>query len=147
MGFSNDINVGPLRFSALVDWRKGGKDVNLTNLYFDPSGLGPDTAVSHARFQAYRAGKPVYLENATFVKLRELSVSVGLPQGIRRSLFMGRASDARLEFSGRNLKTWTPYTGLDPEVSNFGSQNIRSNQDVTPFPPSRQFFFSLVATF
>jgi hypothetical protein len=63
------------------------------------------------------------------------------------SLFRGQAQDVRLEFSGRNLKTWTPYTGLDPEVSNFGSQNIRQSQDVTPFPPSRQFFFSILANF
>jgi hypothetical protein len=49
--------------------------------------------------------------------------------------------------SGRNLKTWTPYTGLDPEVSNFSNQALGRIQDVTPYPPSRTFFFSLNATF
>jgi hypothetical protein len=49
--------------------------------------------------------------------------------------------------SGRNLKTWTPYTGYDPEVSNFSNQNIGRFQDVTPYPPSRSLFVSISANF
>jgi hypothetical protein len=45
------------------------------------------------------------------------------------------------------LKTWTPYTGYDPEVSNFSNQNIGRFQDLTPYPPSRSIFFSVVAGF
>lgn len=147
MGFSNDFDVGPFRLSSLLDWRKGGKVINLTNLYFDGTGLAADTLASQRRFAAWRAGKPAYAEDGGFVKLRELTLSYRVSPDLARKLFMGNAQDVRLEFSGRNLKTWTKYTGLDPEVSNFGSQNIRQNQDVTPFPPSRQFFFSLVANF
>lgn len=147
MGFNNDFTLGGLRLSTLLDWRKGGKVINLTNNYFDGSGLASDTATSNARFRAYRAGQPVYAENGTFVKLREVSLSYALPTSLARGLFLGNGQDVRVEVSGRNLKTWTKYTGLDPEVSNFGSQNIRQAQDVTPFPPSRQFFFSLIANF
>jgi hypothetical protein len=50
---------------------------------------------------------------------------------------------AELSFSGRNLWTNTDYTGMDPEVSNFGNQAIGRNIDVAPFPPSRSFWFSL----
>jgi TonB-linked SusC/RagA family outer membrane protein len=146
MGFSNDIGVGPVRFTSLLDWRKGGKVINLTNNYFDGSGLAADTAASNARL-AYRGGQPVYAENGTFLKLREITVAYVVPPSFASSLFRGQAQDVRLEFSGRNLKTWTKYTGLDPEVSNFGNQNIRQAQDVTPFPPSRQFFFSVIANF
>jgi hypothetical protein len=62
-------------------------------------------------------------------------------------MFGNRAQDLRLELSGRNLKTWTNYTGYDPEVSNFGNAPIGRTQDVTPYPPSRQFYVSLNATF
>ena len=37
----------------------------------------------------------------------------------------------------RNLFTITNYKGLDPEVSNFGNQQIGRSIDVGPFPPSR----------
>lgn len=147
MGFANDINFGPFRLASLFDWRKGGKVINLTNIYFDGTGLLADTALSARRFTGWRGGQPVYAEDGGFVKLRELSLQYALPKAFARSIMLGRAQDVRLELSGRNLKTWTKYTGLDPEVSNFGSQNIRQNQDVTPFPPYRQFFFSLLANF
>ena len=39
--------------------------------------------------------------------------------------------------------TWTPYTGLDPEVSNFGNQQIARSVDVAPFPPSRSFWLTI----
>ena len=46
-----------------------------------------------------------------------------------------------------NLATFTGYSGLDPEVSNFGNQPLGRFQDVTPYPPSRLFFFSIISSF
>lgn len=149
MGFSNDFTFGPLRFSSLVDWRKGGLGINLTNAYFDgsPSGLGPDTAVGFQRARDFAAGKAAYVEPSGFVKLRELTVGYEVPAGVTSRLFNGRAQSARVELSGRNLATWTKYTGLDPEVSNFGNQPLGRFQDVTPYPPSRLFYLSINTTF
>jgi len=62
-------------------------------------------------------------------------------------VFGNAASSVRLEASGRNLYTWTPYKGLDPEVSNFGNQNINRGQDVAPYPPARSFFFTIGVDF
>ena len=146
MGFSNDLTFGPVRFSSLVDWRKGGLGINLTNAYFD-GGLGPDTAVGNQRARDFAAGKAVYVENSGFVKLRELTLGYELPAGMTSRLFNGRATAARIELSGRNLKTWTKYTGLDPEVSNFGNQPLGRFQDVTPYPPSRLFYLTINTTF
>jgi hypothetical protein len=53
----------------------------------------------------------------------------------------------RAEVSGRNLVTWTKYKGLDPEVSNFGNQNINRGQDLAPYPPTRSYFFALNVDF
>jgi outer membrane receptor protein involved in Fe transport len=146
MGFSNEVTFGRFRMSGLLDWRKGGYAVNLTNNYFDGSGLLADTALAASRLAKFSQGYGVYLEKATFLKLREISVSYELPDNLSRFMKMAGGHSTRVEISGRNLKTWTPYTGYDPEVSNFGSQDIRSNQDVTPFPPSRSIFFSLSTT-
>ncbi len=149
MGFSNDFNFGPVRLSGLLDWRKGGKVVNLTNNYFDATNLFADTLGSQARLAQFSSPnrRAVYLEQATFLKLRELNVSYALPTAFVRRYMGARADAVRLEFSGRNLYTWAPYTGYDPEVSNFGNQNIGRFQDVTPYPPSRSFFFSVNANF
>jgi TonB-linked SusC/RagA family outer membrane protein len=151
MGFSNDLTFGPVRLASLFDWRKGGDVINLTNNYYDTPnvthGLFADTAMSNARYTLFRAGKAVYVEDAGFVKLRELTLSYQLPAALASRLFNGRAESARVELSGRNLFTWTDYTGLDPEVSNFSNVALGRIQDVTPYPPSRSFFFAINATF
>ena len=147
MGFSNNLTFGHLTFNSLLDWRKGGKVVDLTQNYFDGNNIAKDTLVSQQRLALFSAGQPVYVQNATFLKLREINVSYQLPDRFNKALFHGKASQTRIEVSGRNLKTWTPYTGLDPEVSNFSNQALGRIQDVTPYPPSRSFFFSLNATF
>ena len=147
MGFSNQITFGPFRATGLVEWRKGGDVVNLTNNYFDSSNLAADTLASQARLKVYNAGGSAYVENAGFVKLREITLGYDLPLSLTRAAFRGRAQAVRLELSGRNLKTWTKYTGYDPEVSNFGNAPLNRIWDLAPFPPSRQFFVSIDASF
>jgi TonB-linked SusC/RagA family outer membrane protein len=149
MGFSNEFQVGPVRLYGLLDYRNGGYVANLTNNYFDGTHLLNDTATVNNRnflFSTAGGGQNVYLEKAGFVKLRELTLSYVIPKTLTQSLW-SQAQDVRIELSGRNLKTWTDYTGYDPEVSNFSNQNIGRFQDVTPYPPSRSFFFSVVANF
>jgi hypothetical protein len=155
MGFSNEVNVGPVRLYGLVEWRKGGKVANLTNAYFDqatnegplPLGMRGDTAATRLRNVNFFTNGGSYLESASFAKLREISVSYTIPARLTQSVFPSMTQDLRLEVSGRNLKTWTNYTGYDPEVSNFSNQTIGRFQDVTPYPPSRSFFVSLSANF
>lgn len=147
MGFSNDVTIGAFRVSGLLDWRKGGGVANLTNAYFDGTGLFADTAASAARNAGAAAGRAVYFERGTFLKLRELNVSYALPTRFVHAALGGRTQDLRLELAGRNLYTWAPYTGYDPEVSNFGNQNLGRFQDVTPYPPSRSFFLSVSTNF
>ena len=148
MGFTNDITFGNFNLSSLFDWRKGGLGVNLTNDYFVSSGLGfPDTARAAKMQDAFNKGVDVWLENTGFLKLRELTLGYQLPAGMASRLFNGHAQLARIELSGRNLWTKTRYTGLDPEVSNFGNQALGRFQDVTPYPPSRLFYFSINTTF
>ncbi|HEY8164083.1 MAG TPA: SusC/RagA family TonB-linked outer membrane protein [Gemmatimonadaceae bacterium] len=146
MGFANDFQLGPVRLSSLVDWRKGSNVINLTNNYFDGGLLG-DSAVGNQRLRDFAAGKAVYLEDAGFVKIREITLAYDLPRGLRDRLFASRANKVTLELSGRNLKTWTDYTGLDPEVSNFANQPLGRIQDVTPYPPSRTYYFSVRTSF
>jgi len=147
MGFTNDFTFGSFRLASLVDWRKGGLGVNLTNDYFYGSGLAKDTALAAHQLAAFRKGTDVWVENSGFVKIREITLGYDLPASMASRLFNGHAENARIEFSGRNLKTWTKYTGLDPEVSNFGNQALGRFQDVTPYPPSRQFYFTIATTF
>jgi outer membrane receptor protein involved in Fe transport len=146
MGFSNDFTFGAFRLGSLIDWRKGGKAINLTNNYFDGGLLG-DVAKGEERLAKLAAGQPAYVEDAGFVKIREITLSYLLPASVQNAVRISGMHDTRLELSGRNLYTWTKYTGLDPEVSNFSNQAVGRIQDVTPYPPSRSFFFAISTSF
>jgi TonB-dependent starch-binding outer membrane protein SusC len=147
VGWSNEFKYGSFRAFALIDWRQGGYAVNLTGLYFDPTELLADTLGSIKRLTAFGNGFAAYLQPAGFVKFRELTVSYLLPRSLVQGWGLSSANNVRLSLSGRNLWVWTKYGGYDPEVSNFSNQNVGRFQDVTPYPPSRSIFFSILANF
>ncbi len=53
------------------------------------------------------------MEDATYTKLRDVHLTFALPA---RMAQVGGMSGARFTLTGRNLYTWTRYSGLDPEV-------------------------------
>ena len=82
-----------------------------------------------------------FIEDAGFVKLREISLSYTFDQPwVQRTLGF---SSVDVRVAGRNLFTWTDYTGYDPET-NLG-QSIQASRGVDYFnmPQTRSFVFSL----
>ncbi|HEX7836941.1 MAG TPA: SusC/RagA family TonB-linked outer membrane protein [Kofleriaceae bacterium] len=144
VGWSNVVNFGDFSLSTLVDWQHGSKIINLTTQAYDTNGNAPDQAAADKRLALLKMGDPRgYIEDGSFVKVREVSVAYTLPKRMVSQL--GPVRNLQLSLSGRNLLTFTGYTGLDPEVSNFGNQPIGRNFDVTPYPPSRTYWFSVTA--
>ena len=144
IGWSNVINVGDFSLSTLLDWQHGSKVINLTQNYFDANGNAVDPVAGKKRADAQAAGDPrPYIEDGSFVKVREISIAYTLPKRLASQI--GPLKTLNVSLSGRNLLTFAPYSGLDPEVSNFGSQAISRNFDVTPYPPSRTFWLSVTA--
>jgi hypothetical protein len=92
---------------------------------------------SRAGFAEFGASPFVYMEDATFVKWRELSVRFGLPEAWAARL--GALRGATLSLSGRNLKTWTDYTGLDPEINETGGSTGFTQAEFDTQPPARVF--------
>jgi TonB-linked SusC/RagA family outer membrane protein len=151
MGFVNDFTVRGFTLHTVLDWQKGGDILNLTKLLYDFGGVTKDfdkpipnstQTVGQRRLAGFGAVTKNWIEDASFLKLREITLSYDLPRGIVGSLWRG-ARYARFSVSARNLFLYAPYDGLDPEVSNFGNQPIARNIDVAPFPPSRSFWFTI----
>ncbi|MGH7470558.1 MAG: SusC/RagA family TonB-linked outer membrane protein [Longimicrobiales bacterium] len=162
VGFNSMMRYGHVSLIATVDWQKGGDAVNLTGYLLDinrnskdfdepcrRSDCLPNETMGQYRTRVYPARTSrLWIEDVGFVKLRELAMYVDVP----RSLLSGTRvlsdfNSMRIGLSGRNLLTHAKYTGFDPEVNNFGSQAIRANIEVTPYPPSRSFWLSVDFTF
>ena len=81
------------------------------------------------------------LEPHGYVKLREISVAYTLDAPwVQRTLGLG-SIDVRL--SGRNLKTWTKWTGYDPETSGGGSTDPVQGSEYFGNPQTRSFVFTV----
>jgi TonB-dependent starch-binding outer membrane protein SusC len=159
LSLGSDLSYKNLSFSFLWDYKKGGDVINLTELLFDlfqnsqdwstvgdSSGVRPAHLGGQQRLNEFFKGNTYpYVQDASYIKLREATLSFRLPQTTVSHLFGDRVKGATISLSGRNLIRILPthYRGIDPEVSNFGNQPIGRNIDVAPFPPSRSFFFSI----
>src|SRR5687768_11018895 len=145
VGFTNDVTFKAFTVSAVLDYQKGGSIINLTQFLYDDASTAADhgSPAWAARMIGFRRGVMVpYIEDASFLKLRVLSVSVALPYAWLQGSRIG-IDNARISLSGRNLLTWQNYSGLDPEVANLGSAAVRNNLDVAPYPPTRSFFLDI----
>jgi hypothetical protein len=129
-----------LHIYGLVDGRFGNKLFNSTEQFRcgvgncrgrnDPSASLEEQAAAVANIKGSQAG---YMEDADFVKLREISLTYDAP-----SKFTSKIGAAAVSFTiaGRNLVTWTKYTGLDPELNEAGQNNFTTADFLTQ-PPVR----------
>ena len=150
MFFTNQMQYKRIGLSFLLDWRKGGDVANMTHLLWDEGGQSRDydapspvdgMPLGQYQYDSWRGGSDarMYIEDGSFVKLREVQVSFDLPASLYSRL-SSRVSSVRLQLLGRNLGTWTDYWGLDPEFNNFGNTNLNRFIDLAPYPPAKQFY-------
>ena len=98
--------------------------------------LASQAAFIGAAMPGFGATPYGYIEDASFTKWRELSVRFGVPESIGNRL--GVFKGGSLTLSGRNLHTWTNYTGLDPEINETGGTNFTQGEFNTQ-PPVRTY--------
>ena len=139
-----------VRVAALVNRRTGNKLLNFTedfrcsallickalNQSIDPSvkktSSLADQAAGIAAMQGTDAG---YIEDGSFWKIREISVTLSAPDRMAHRFGVTGLS---LTLAGRNLGTWTNYKGLDPEINENGGLNF-STDEFLGQPPVRTY--------
>lgn len=153
-GWSNTFTYGPFTLYGLLDHQQGGMLADGTWRHYD---LGQNSAdyddltatgqrIGDVRRTSYLQVTSIYYQDATFTKLRELTLSVDLPERLWKSVLSG-IDNAQLSLSGRNLYTWTKFRGSDPEFFNYGANGVpdavQRNREIAPYPPSRSFWLTL----
>lgn len=104
------------RFADNV-WRQPG-DISLYGRAYS-GGVEPGSGHSTHRSSGTQA-----LENASYIRLKNVTLSYNLPVDLVSQINL---RGVRLFVQGRNLHTWTNFTGIDPEV--IGSQNATFPQN------------------
>ena len=119
-------------------WRNGNNNTQELN---DPNvSLEGQARAVASKFLGTNAG---YIEDASFWRLREISLTYNLPEKLASKISASRMS---ITFSGQNLGVWTDYSGLDPEISSVGQSNF-TTQEFLSQPPLRQWKARINLTF
>jgi TonB-dependent starch-binding outer membrane protein SusC len=158
-GWTNTFSFRGIELTGLLQGQHGGKILNVNRIRTESS---PRANISVDRFvNAWTPANPDakypaigenpdqvgtnnftdnLLESASYLRLRSLTVSYGLPPRV-----LGRlgASSARLYLTGTNLFTVSNYSGFDPDVSAQSVTNVNRGVDIGAYPLSRTFTLGL----
>jgi TonB-linked SusC/RagA family outer membrane protein len=127
-GVSNTLDWKSFQLYGLVDAQMGGNIYNATNqrMYqyqrsadVDQDGKPESLKKPIDYYSLLYNGNNVtdwFVEPGGFVKLREVSLRYKLPPWLLAKIPASRAAGASIAVVGRNLMTWTRYSGYDPEV-------------------------------
>ncbi len=136
MSFSNDFTIKDIvSINFQVDWLSGSHLYNQLKEWMYRDAIHKDyegeitiegetgawTAFYRGVYaQRQRCGtKNYYYEDASFVRLRNISVAIDLA----KAFSLKPCKSLQLVLSGRNLVTLTKYTGFDPELNGAGNNS------------------------
>ncbi len=152
VGFSTSLKYKDFGLYILADWQQGGDIYNYTKqlLYFnerhsDLQAFGANATHMNYASQLYNKSDPTdaFVEDGTFVKIREIALDYTLDGDKIASTFI---DSVRFSLAGRNLFTFTDYSGWDPEVAiNTNPTNFRL--DEFAYPNFRTYTFSVQIKF
>ncbi len=151
MGFNTIFSFKRFTVSSLLDWSYGGQITNVTSHWgtqdcadvrCDQFNKPADQRIAEGFYSTglYNgaAASEAYVENATFLKLRELSVNYTVAHSQLQGIGLGRfLNEVRVGLIGRNLFTHTKYTGFDPEVAPAADDPFKGRTEWFQYPPFR----------
>lgn len=158
-GFTNNFSYKNFDLNIFIQGVQGNEIMNLTNIQLFNGDSNATTDVLNAWTptntntdipRAKLRGKQItsrFVEDGSYVRLKNIALGYTLPSDFTEKLGM---ESVRLSISGQNLLTFTNYSGLDPEVSYFGSggqtgsdANTTSGFDFGNYPTIQAWNFSL----
>lgn len=158
-GLTNTVSYKGISLSVFFYGVTGSKILNRTRILGDADGAYFGFGYDKLSAQNYwrKAGdvaerpKPIpggnhngnsaqstrYLENGSFLRLKNINLSYSLPKRWMRAI---NVSDVKFYAQAANIATWTGYTGWDPE------QDI-SAMEFFRYPPAKSITFGVNVNF
>jgi len=127
--FMNNFTFRGWNLNMVWHWKQGGDIYNQTRqwLYrderhgdYDQAGKPQNQKKTTTYYQTlYRVNEPNthFVEDGTYLKLREASLYYRLSESVLQRMGINFLGGVRFGVIGRNLLTFTNYSGWDPEVS------------------------------
>lgn len=153
-GFTNTLNYGDFDFSLFLQGSQGAKAYNflrwqlegLNNAYTNqlktvndrytesnPNGALPRFTNTNKNNTAM---SDRYIEDASYMRIQNITLGYRLPKAL---LSKAKIANLRVYGSIQNLKTFTSYSGYDPEIGAFNNSIKLMNVDTGHYPNPRTF--------
>lgn len=131
LGIANTFNYKGIQLYVLLDWKNGGDIYNanqqrlaFNNFSFHQDMTGkPDDEKKWAGYWGSNNGfynanvsTKYWVEDASYLKLREVAIGYTLRGKTLEGFFNGAIKAIEFKAVGRNLYTFSKYSGYDPEV-------------------------------
>ena len=156
LGFSNTIQWKGFSLYFLLDWKQGGEIYNsnnqrmaFNNMYYKQDMSNTPAAQKKAydywTTGMYDANLPnkYWVEDASYLKVRECALGYTFNNKTLDKAFRGVVKGITAKVVGRNLLTFTKYSGYDPEVGSI----IQPIDGIGANPNYRNIAFSLSFNF
>ena len=85
-----------------------------------------------------------YLEDGSYLRIRNLTLAYDVPGQFVQKI---KLNSLRVSLSMDNLKTWTKYSGMDPDVQLYPSDWLLPGQQSFKYPLNKQILFGLEISF
>jgi TonB-linked SusC/RagA family outer membrane protein len=159
-GLQNSFSFKGVDLNTFFEFSQGQEVMNMIRLFANDGGLNADNKMRVALDRWQQPGDVTdepraswdgtssaylmssrFVEDGSYVRLSEVTLGYRLPP---RLAARTRLADARIYVSGRNLKLWTDYTGIDPDVNSEGSSaNTSLGIDFYAYPRPRTISFGI----
>ncbi|MFM8567629.1 MAG: SusC/RagA family TonB-linked outer membrane protein, partial [Gemmatimonadota bacterium] len=154
LAINSTFQWGGFSLNALITMVQGGDIYNYTRQWpfneqrdplYDQRGKAEAEKKPVSYYQTFYNNfdaNDFFVEDGSYIRLRELSVNYQLPKAFVQPLSFLGFENARLGIVGRNLWTSTKYTGYDPDVtgtSGLGGNPFVYRVDYFTYPQFRTF--------
>jgi TonB-linked SusC/RagA family outer membrane protein len=158
IAMTNNISFKGIGLYGLIEWKNGGDIYNKSAQWLtrdDRAGMmdqygKPDylkkTISYYKVFYDVNNQNDFWVEDGSYLKLRELSLSYNVPTEALKGFAKGYIKGIKLAIIGKNLVTVTKYTGYDPEVQTTNGTQYFS-YDFMGYPNYRSYSVSLELKF
>lgn len=120
-----------------------GSDLDPANVYLaNPGGDIPRPTTTDNNRNNRMSDR--FIEDGSYLRLQHVRLGYTLPAHLSQKV---RVQKLRLYVSGQNVKTFTKYSGYDPEIGAFNQDPLLQNADMGRYPTPRVFTFGIDADF
>ena len=136
--YGNDIfNVSRMETEGMYDGKNQSTEV--LKRWRIP---GQITSVPRANFNIKNS--TYFVEDGSYLRVKDISLSYNIRC---RQFKKWGISRVQPYFTASNLLTWTSYSGMDPEVNQYGNSGSVQGIDYGTYPQSKAFVFGINVEF